>query len=154
MGCGEADPGMDRAVLARRLLDTVLLQIVRQDDRGHAPLAEGNAHGAIDEMADLGGRGGLLDERAGDVLEQARQIDFLLIVAADRVARLLAGDGEHRHVVEPRVVEAGDQMRCARPRGRDADAELAGEFGVGRGHEGRHFLVSRLDELDLARRRD
>src|SRR4051794_1128074 len=40
-------------------------------------------------------------------------------------------------------------MRGAGSRGRDADAELAREFGIGRGHEGRHFLVARLDERDL-----
>ena len=41
-------------------------------------------------------------------------------------------------------------MRGARARSRDADAELAGEFGMGRRHEGRHLLMPHLDELDLA----
>ncbi len=147
---GEADAGMDRAVLARRLLVGHLLKIVGQDDRRHPALAERDSDRTIDQMAHLRRRGGLRDEGAGDVLEQARQIDFLLIVAADRVARLLTGNGEDRHVVEPRVIKPGDEMRGAGPRGRDADAEFAGEFGVGRGHERRHFLVPRLDELDLA----
>ena len=53
-------------------------------------------------------------------------------------------------MIEPSIVKAGEQMRCAGTGSRDADAELAGEFGVGRGHEGGHFLVPRLDELDLA----
>ena len=43
----------------------------------------------------------------------------------------------------------GDQMRRARARSGDADAQLAGEFRIGRGHEGSHFLVPRLNELDL-----
>ncbi len=147
---GEADAGMDRAVLARRILVRHVLEIVGQDDRRHAALAERDADGAVDQMAHLRRGGSLFDERAGHVLEQARQIDFLLIVAADRGARLLAGNGEHRHVIEPRVVEAGDQMRGAGSGRRDADAKLAGEFGVGRSHERRHFLMPRLDELDLA----
>ena len=82
-------------------------------------------------------------------LNRLGEIDFLLVMAADRGARLLAGDRENRHVIEPGVVKPGDQMRRAGPGGRDADAELAGELGVGRGHEGRHFLVPRLDELDF-----
>ncbi len=83
-------------------------------------------------------------------LNSDSQIDFLLVMAAHRVARLLAGDGEHRHMIEPRVIEPGDQMRCAGTGRRDADAEFAGEFGIGRSHEGGHFLVPRLDEFDLA----
>ena len=109
-----------------------------------------DAHRAIDQMTHLRGDGGLLDECAGHVLEQARQIDFLLIMAADRGARLLAGDREHRHVIEARVVKAGDQVRGAGARRRDADAKFAGEFGVGRCHEGGHFFVPHLDELDFA----
>ena len=96
------------------------------------------------------GRGSLLDERSGHVLEHARQIDFLLIMAAERGARLLAGDRQHRHVIQPRVIEAGDQVRGAGARSCDADAEFAGELGVGRSHERGHFLMPRLDELDLA----
>ena len=83
-------------------------------------------------------------------LNIARQIDFLLIMAAERIARLLAGNGEHRHVIEPRVIKAGDQVRCAGARRGNADAKFAGELGVGRRHERRHFLVARLNELDLA----
>ena len=71
------------------------------------------------------GGGRLLDERAGDVLEHADQVDFLLIMAAERGARLLAGDREHRHVIEPRVIKAGDQMRRAGTRCGDAHAEFA-----------------------------
>ena len=70
-------------------------------------------------------------------------------MSAHRVARLLADDGENRHVIQPGVVETGDQMRRARPRSRQTNAELAGKFGVGAGHEGGHLLVPRLDQLDL-----
>ena len=141
---------MQRAVRARRLLVGQLLQVVRQDQRGDAALADRDAHRAVDQMADLRRHRGLLHEGAGDIAEQRRQIDFLLVMAAERRAGLLAADRQHRHVVEPRVVKSRDQMRGARSRGGDADAELAGELGVGRGHERRHFLMAGLDELDLA----
>ena len=100
-------------------------------------------------MAHLRRRAGLLHEGAGHVLEHADQIDFLLIVAAERRAGLLPGDGQHRHVVHPRVVQAGDQVRRTGARGRHANTKFAGELGVGRGHERRHFLMAHLNELDL-----
>ena len=65
-----------------------------------------------------------MDERAGDVLEQRRQVDLLLVVAAERHARLLPGNRQHRHVIGPRVIEAGDEMRRTGAGGRDADADL------------------------------
>ena len=71
-------------------------------------------------------------------------------MAADRVAGLLAGDRQHRHVVEPRVVEAGQRWEAPGPEVAMQTPELAGELGIGGGHERGHFLVPRLDELDLA----
>src|SRR6185437_789446 len=69
---------------------------------------------------------------------------------AERVTRLLARNGKHRHVVEPCIVQAGHQVRGAGARGGDAHAQLTGELGVSGSHERRHFLVAGLDELDLA----
>jgi hypothetical protein len=46
------------------------------------------------------------------------------------------------------VVHPGEQVRRAGTGGRHADADLAGELGVGRGHERRHLLVADLDELE------
>jgi hypothetical protein len=71
-------------------------------------------------------------------------------VAAERRARLLSSYGQDRHVVEARIVKAGNQMRGAGAGRRDADTELAGKFGVGRGHEGGHFFVACLNKLNLA----
>ncbi len=103
----------------------------------------------IDDVTKLRRAGHLLDE-LGDVREHAVEVQLLLVAgAADRGFRL-PRDCEHGHVVELRVVQAGDEMGRPRPAGRQADAELAGELGMGHGHECRHFLVARLDELDLA----
>ncbi len=70
-------------------------------------------------------------------------------MAAECGARLLAGDRKHRHVIEPRVVEPGHEVRSTRPGSGDAYAELARELGISRSHERGHFLVSGLDELNL-----
>ena len=67
-----------------------------------------------------------------DVLEQRDQVDLLLVVAAERRARLLADDRDDRRVVELRVVEAVQEVDRARPRGGEADADLAGELRVRR----------------------
>ncbi len=104
----------------------------------------------VQQVAHLGGHTGLLHECPGHVLEQADQVQLLLVVPAQRCARLLAADGEHWHVVHPRVVEAGHQVGCAGPGGGDADAQLTGKLGVGAGHECGHFLVAGLDEADFS----
>ena len=66
----------------------------------------------------------------------------------DQIVKVMAGDRENRLAVELRIVQAVEQMDAARPRGRQADTQLAGVFGVGAGHEGRRFLVAHLDEAD------
>jgi hypothetical protein len=50
---------------------------------------------------------------ACDILEHRDQVDLLLILPAERIPRLLSDDGEHRLMVEQRVIEPGDQMRGA-----------------------------------------
>ncbi len=70
-------------------------------------------------------------------------------MAADRHARLLAGDRQNRHVVEPRVIKSRDEMRGTRAGGGDANAELTRELGMRRRHERGHLLVSYLDEFNL-----
>jgi hypothetical protein len=39
------------------------------------------------------------------------QIELLLIVTAERGARLLPDDSQHRHMIHAGVVKTGDQMR-------------------------------------------
>ena len=79
-------------------------------------------------------------------LKRRDEVDLLLVVAAERGARLLADDREHRLVVELRVVEPVQRWIAPGPGGREADAELPGELRVTAGHEGRHLLVADLDE--------
>ena len=144
------DAGEHGAVLAGRVLVRHVLKVVGQDQRRDAPLRHRDADGAVDQVPHLPRNHGLLHEGAGHVLEHADKIQLLLVVGADRRPRLLSRDGEHRHVVQPGVVQARDQVRCAGAGCRQADAEFARELGMGGGHEGRHFLVPGLDEFDLA----
>ena len=92
------------------------------------PPRQRDPRGAIDQMPDLRRRGRLHDVGAGDILEHRDQVEFLLILSAQRVARLLADDREHRLMVQQRVVKAGDQMRGAGARSCDADAEWPENF--------------------------
>ena len=102
---------MDGAVLVRGRGHRVrLLHVVRDDDRGDAALRERNAACAIDEMTDLRRRHRDLDELVGHVFEQGRQVDLLLIAAAEAGARLLADDRHDRLMVELGVVEPVEQM--------------------------------------------
>ncbi|SAL88412.1 hypothetical protein AWB68_08766 [Caballeronia choica] len=140
---------MQRAVLARGRFIFQFLQVVRQDDGRDLALRQRRAHRAIDQMAHLRRHTRLLHESPGDVLEHRNKIEFLLIVAAKRGARLLPGDREHRHVVHARVVQAGQEMRRAGTRSRNAHAEFAGKFGMRGCHECGHFFVACLNEFDL-----
>jgi hypothetical protein len=55
-------------------------------------------------------------------------------------------------VIELGVVETVEEMDRARPRRRQAHADLARELGVAARHQRRHLLVAHLDELDAVRR--
>ena len=144
-----ADAGVDRAVRARRLLDRVeLLDVRRHDDAGDGPLGHRDPQRAVDQMTHLLRRAAHVDVFASHVLEQRDQVDFLLVVAAERRPLLLTHDRDHRLMVELGVVEAVQKMDRARARGRHADAGLAGELGMRAGHEGRDLLMRHLDELE------
>ena len=124
--------------------------VVRDDQAGDSALVHGDSDRAIHEMTHLLRRGRHLDVLVRDILEQGRQIDLLLIGAAERRARLLPHDRDDRLMVELGVVEAVQQMDRARPRSRQADPDLARELGVRTRHERRHLLVAHLNQLRIA----
>jgi hypothetical protein len=90
-----------------------------------------------------------MDKVSRNILEQGAQIDFLLVVTAKRAAGLLADDRQKRLMVGAGIIHASDEMCRPWTRRRKADAEFAGELGIGRRHECGHFLVTCLDEFDL-----
>ena len=51
-------------------------------------------------------------------------------------------------MIEFCVIKPGDKVRRARAAGRQTHAEFASEFCMGHRHEGRHFLMPDLDELN------
>ena len=146
-GPAHAHAGVDRAVGVPRLDRLGLLHVVGKDHHGHAALGLGDAHRPVDQMPRLLGRRADLDELR-DVLHQRGEVDFLLVMAAQRGARLLAHDRHHRLAVELGVVQSVQQMDGARPGGRQAHADLAGEAGVAAGHEGCFLLVADLHEVE------
>ena len=123
------------------------LHVGRDDDRGRGALGQRDADGPVEHVRQLLGDRDHLHVVAGDVLEQAEQVDFLLVGAAHRGAAGLADDRDDRHVVELRVVEAVEQVDRAGPGGGHADADPSGELRVADGLERGHLLVPGLDEL-------
>ncbi|MNI37037.1 hypothetical protein D3C73_911100 [compost metagenome] len=113
---------MHRTVLPARGLVFKVLQIVGQDDGGYSSLTDGRAHCPVDQVANLGRCGCLLHKGAGHVLEHGQQIQLLLVMPAQRRTRLLADNGQHGHVIHPRIVEPGNQVRSARAGGGNAHA--------------------------------
>ncbi len=148
-GRGDRAAAEDRPVLARRVLVGLLLDIGGHDHGGDRARRLRDPVRPVDHMARLRGRRDLLHVLARDVLEQHGQVDLLLVARAERDQLLLADDRDHGLVVELGVVETVEQVDRARAGGRHADADLAGELGVGAGHERRQLLVARLHELEL-----
>ena len=101
-------------------------------------VGERRAARQLDDVLDMGRAH---DARVvdGDVHEQLVELDVLLGEGVDQVVVLQPGDRQHRLAVELGVVEAVQQMDAAGARGREADAEPAGELGVGAGREGRRL---------------
>ena len=134
----------------RRRFGAFHLQVVGDDHARRRSLGERYPHGSVDEVADLTRLERHLDVLVRHVLEQAEQVDLLLVVAAQTKPGLLADDRDHRLMVELRVVEPVQEVDRARPGGCQADARLARELRVRAGHERRHLLVANLDELGTA----
>ncbi|MNS58765.1 hypothetical protein D3C72_916940 [compost metagenome] len=146
----QAYAGVHRAMLARRRLHGFqVLHVVGKNQAGHAAPLHGDPHGAVHHVARLKRRRDHVHEVMRHVLEQADQVYLLLIVAAQRAARLLAHDGHDGLMVQLGVVQPVKQVDGARPGRGQAHADLPREFGVGAGHEGRAFFVACLDEFQF-----
>jgi hypothetical protein len=64
-------------------------------------------------------------------------------------ALFLAGQHQHRHGAEMGIGRGGGEIQRAGPERRQADAGMAGQAAVGRGHEGGGLLVPGQYELYL-----
>ena len=137
-----------RDVALGPVLRRLRLEVDRDHDVRRLAVGEGGAAGLLDDVLDMR-RAHHAHRIGGRVHEQLVERDVLLGVGLDQVVVLRAGDRQHRLVVELGVVDAVEQVDAAGPRGREADAELAGELRIGAGREGRGFLVPDLDEPDL-----
>ena len=111
------------------------------------PLGLGQLEGLPD---DLGDGLGSLDARVPlcDRAEHVDDVDVLVALLVDQVEAHLAGDRDHRGVVEVRVGDAGDQVGRPRAQRAEADAGPAREPPVDVGHERRPLLVAHDHDLD------
>ena len=123
-----------------------LLDVVRDDDGRRGPTGAGDPDGPVDDVGQLFGDRHHVDVVARDVLEQADEVDLLLVVAAHRAAVGLADDRDDRDVVELGVVQPVEQMDGSRAGRGHAHAGAAAELRVADRLEGGHLLVPRLDE--------
>ena len=81
-----------------------------------------------------------------DVFEERQQVDFLLVLRAEKIVIRLTGDREHRRAIHLGVVQSVEEMDRARTRRRETDAKLPRVFCVAARHERRGFFVADLDE--------
>ena len=125
-----------------------LLDVDRERDVGDATVGERCPAREVGDVLDVRGAHDALAVLR-DVHEQPIKGYVLLGVGADEVVVRHAGNGKDGLAVEGRVVEPVQGENPARARGRQADAQLAGELGVATGHQSRGFLVADLNEADL-----
>jgi hypothetical protein len=133
-----------RGTLARH---GVLLKIDGECDVSHAPPGERRPAGEVGDVLHVRWPH---DASAvlRDVAEQVICLHVLLRMRRDQIVVGHPGDREHGRLIQLRVVEPVEQMHGAGARGREADAETAGELGIRTRHERRRFLVTHLDEPD------
>ena len=96
-------------VVARR----PLLQIERKRDVGDAAPGDRSPYRQIDEAGDMGRPHHTLVEH-GHVLKEVIGVDVLLVHRADEVVIRHPRDRQHRGLVEPRVVQAVQQVNRSR----------------------------------------
>ena len=78
-------------------------------------------------------------------------VDGLEILLVEPRARRLAGDAEDRNGIGDRRIEPGDHVGAGRPRGADADADIAGLGpGIAFGHMRGALDMARQDMADRA----
>ncbi len=104
--------------------------------------AEGIGHHAR-QIIDAAHQPAVLDDRH----RQAEHIQFLEGVGAQQRRADLAGDADHRHRIQHRVGNAGDQIRGAGAGGGHADADLAAGAGEAIGRQRCTLLVAHQDVL-------
>ena len=83
------------------------------------------------------------------VHEQPIEIHILLGERVDQIVKLQTRDCEDRLPVELGVIEAVEQMNAARTGGGEANAELAGPFGITARVEGSRLFVADLNKANL-----
>ena len=91
-----------------------------------------------------------LHRRLGDGLEQRVMVDPHLDAAAELIGIQIAGDGDHRRAIEPRIADTRREVRRARPKCRDAKSRRSGQASGHVGRETRRALMRGEHEIDAA----
>jgi len=118
-------------VLVRKIFcDRLLLHVVGQDDDAGRARGQGGAKRPVEHHRRLLRSEHGLHVLRGDVLEEALQVDLLLVLGAEDTRLLLTDYGHHRHVVELGVVETVEQVHRSGALGARDDAHPAGVLGL------------------------
>jgi hypothetical protein len=125
-----------------------VLRVLGNRQMRHTPSREGRAAGNItdDARVQWAADPNVVE---GDIAHQGDGIDALLELRADQIVKRGAGDREHRRRIHVRIVQAIQEVNRSGSGGRQANAELAGELGVTRGHERGRLLVPHRDKANL-----
>ena len=125
----------------RQVVGLRQLHVLRQVDQHRAGAAAARqVEGLVQhrrQLIDRARQVAVLDDRQG----HAEHVQFLERVGAHQVRGHLPGDADHRHRIQQRVGDAGDEVRRAGARGRDANADATAVARVAvRGQRGRLLM--------------
>ena len=138
----------DVAVVAMSFALLPILNVFGDADVADAAASIGGANGHVNAVDGVRRPHDALVEFSYVHVELV-EIDVLLIVHADEVVEGVAGDGEDWLQVALGIVQAVEEMHAAGARGRAADADSSGVFGVAAGSKGGRLFVPNLNELQL-----
>ncbi|KAG0925239.1 hypothetical protein G6F32_013627 [Rhizopus arrhizus] len=152
-GFGDGDLGRGRRRLdaarhvRRQMAGIGQLHVLGQVDQHRAgPALAGDTERIGDharQVIDTAHQPAVLDARQG----QAEHIQLLEGVGAQQRRGDLAGDADHRHRIQHRIGDAGDQVRGARAGSSHADADLAAGAGEAIGGQRSALLMAHQDVL-------
>ena len=135
-------------LVGRRFDRFHVLHVIRKNKARYRALVACDPYRAIDEMPHLRRDRRHLHVLVRDILEERQEVDFLLVIAAECGALLLADDRHDGLMVGLGVVQAIQKMDGAWPERREAHSDFTGELGMGACHEGGQLFVAGLNELD------
>src|SRR5947209_19612260 len=107
---------MDGVVLARWLWNGLqVLRVIGHDDTGDGSFRFGDTNRTVDQVSRLDGGREHMDVLTRHILKEGDQVNLLLIIPAEGSTGRLPDNSNDWLMVHLRIIQAIQQVNCARP---------------------------------------